>query len=121
MGELFGALVATALVLMAVFVPVAFYPGSIGIIYQQFALTIAFSIAISAFNALTFSPMLGPDPSRRSLRGTTRLGMTCGWCDGRPGGEKRHPDRGSSGTAFGTGHGTRRSRDRVSQSGCGPS
>ena len=58
MGELFGALVATALVLMAVFVPVAFYPGSIGIIYKQFALTIAFSIAISAFNALTFSPML---------------------------------------------------------------
>ncbi|WP_413441503.1 efflux RND transporter permease subunit [Synechococcus sp. MIT S1220] len=58
MGELFGALIATALVLMAVFVPVAFYPGGIGIIYQQFALTIAFSIAISAFNALTFSPML---------------------------------------------------------------
>ena len=58
MGELFGALVSTALVLMAVFVPVAFYPGSIGIIYKQFALTIAFSIAISAFNALTFSPML---------------------------------------------------------------
>ena len=58
MKELFGALVATALVLMAVFIPVAFYPGSIGIIYQQFALTIAFSIAISAFNALTFSPML---------------------------------------------------------------
>ena len=58
MGELFGALVATALVLMAVFVPVAFYPGGIGIIYKQFALTIAFSIAISAFNALSFSPML---------------------------------------------------------------
>ena len=58
MGELFGALIATALVLMAVFVPVAFYPGGIGIIYRQFALTIAFSIAISAFNALTFSPML---------------------------------------------------------------
>ncbi|MFL0788905.1 MAG: efflux RND transporter permease subunit [Prochlorococcus sp.] len=58
MGELFGALVATALVLMAVFVPVAFYPGGIGIIYKQFALTIAFAIAISAFNALTFSPML---------------------------------------------------------------
>ena len=58
MGELFGALLATALVLMAVFVPVAFYPGGIGIIYKQFALTIAFSIAISAFNALTFSPML---------------------------------------------------------------
>ncbi len=58
MGELIGALIATALVLMAVFVPVAFYPGGIGIIYRQFALTIAFSIAISAFNALTFSPML---------------------------------------------------------------
>ncbi len=58
MGELIGALIATALVLMAVFVPVAFYPGSIGIIYRQFALTIAFSIAISAFNAITFSPML---------------------------------------------------------------
>jgi HAE1 family hydrophobic/amphiphilic exporter-1 len=67
MGELFGALVATALVLMAVFVPVAFYPGSIGIIYKQFALTIAFSVAISAFNALTFSPML----SGLLLRGDT--------------------------------------------------
>ena len=58
MGELIGALIATALVLMAVFIPVAFYPGGIGIIYRQFALTIAFSIAISAFNALTFSPMM---------------------------------------------------------------
>ena len=58
MGELIGALIATSLVLMAVFVPVAFYPGGIGIIYRQFALTIAFAIAISTFNALTFSPML---------------------------------------------------------------
>jgi multidrug efflux pump subunit AcrB len=58
MGELIGALIATSLVLMAVFVPVAFYPGGIGIIYRQFALTIAFSIAISTFNALTFSPMM---------------------------------------------------------------
>lgn len=75
MGELFGALLATALVLMAVFVPVAFYPGGTGIIYKQFALTIAFSVAISAFNALTFSPMLSglilpktkpPEPKGRS-------------------------------------------------------
>ena len=75
MGELFGALLATALVLMAVFIPVAFYPGGIGIIYKQFALTIAFSVAISAFNALTFSPMLSglilsqrqpPEPKGRS-------------------------------------------------------
>jgi len=58
MGELTGALIATSLVLMAVFVPVAFYPGGIGFIYKQFALTIAFSIAISTFNALTFSPMM---------------------------------------------------------------
>jgi multidrug efflux pump subunit AcrB len=58
MGTLIGAIIATSLVLMAVFVPVAFYPGGIGIIYKQFALTIAFSIAISTFNALTFSPML---------------------------------------------------------------
>jgi hydrophobic/amphiphilic exporter-1 (mainly G- bacteria), HAE1 family len=58
MGQLIGALIATSLVLMAVFVPVAFYPGGIGIIYRQFALTIAFSIAISTFNALTFSPMM---------------------------------------------------------------
>ena len=58
MGTLIGALIATSLVLMAVFVPVAFYPGGIGIIYKQFALTIAFSIAISTFNALTFSPMM---------------------------------------------------------------
>jgi multidrug efflux pump subunit AcrB len=58
MGTLIGAIIATSLVLMAVFVPVAFYPGGIGIIYKQFALTIAFSIAISTFNALTFSPMM---------------------------------------------------------------
>ena len=61
-----------AMVLMAVFVPVAFYPGSIGIIYRQFALTIAFSVGISAFNALPFSSMLSglilrnrkPEPPR---------------------------------------------------------
>jgi HAE1 family hydrophobic/amphiphilic exporter-1 len=45
-------------VLIAVFVPVALFPGSTGRLYQQFALTIAFSIAISAFNALTLSPAL---------------------------------------------------------------
>ena len=66
MGELIGAIIASSLVLMAVFVPVAFYPGGIGIIYRQFALTIAFSIAISTFNALTFSPMMaGPRHHRR--------------------------------------------------------
>src|ERR1041384_3048809 len=58
MREVTGAVVATSLVLIAVFVPVSLFPGSTGRLYQQFALTIAFSIAISAFNALTLSPAL---------------------------------------------------------------
>ena len=58
MSEVTGAVVATSLVLISVFVPVSFFPGTTGILYRQFALTIAFSIAISAFNALTLSPAL---------------------------------------------------------------
>jgi HAE1 family hydrophobic/amphiphilic exporter-1 len=58
MRELLGALIATSLVLMAVFVPVAFFPGSTGQIYKQFALTIAFSVAISTFFAITLTPAL---------------------------------------------------------------
>ena len=58
MGEVSGAVIATSLVLVAVFVPVAFFPGTTGILFRQFALTIAFSISISAFNALTLSPAL---------------------------------------------------------------
>ena len=58
MREVFGAVIATALVLIAVFVPVAFFPGMTGRLYQQFALTIAFAVAISAFNALTLTPAL---------------------------------------------------------------
>jgi hydrophobic/amphiphilic exporter-1 (mainly G- bacteria), HAE1 family len=58
MAEVFGAVIATALVLIAVFVPVAFFPGTAGRLYQQFALTIAFAVAISAFNALTLTPAL---------------------------------------------------------------
>ena len=58
MGEVAGAVIATSLVLIAVFVPVAFFPGTTGILFRQFALTIAFSIAISAFNALTLTPAL---------------------------------------------------------------
>src|SRR5579864_5703400 len=57
-GEITGAVIATSLVLVAVFVPVAFFPGTTGILFRQFALTIAFSIAISAFNALTLAPVL---------------------------------------------------------------
>lgn len=58
MHELFGAVIATSLVLMAVFVPVAFFPGTTGQLYKQFALTIAFSITLSTFLALTITPAL---------------------------------------------------------------
>jgi HAE1 family hydrophobic/amphiphilic exporter-1 len=58
MREVFGAVVATALVLVAVFVPVAFFPGTTGRLYAQFSITIAVSVALSAFNALTLTPAL---------------------------------------------------------------
>jgi HAE1 family hydrophobic/amphiphilic exporter-1 len=58
MKEVTSAVIATSLVLVAVFVPVAFFPGTTGILFRQFALTIAFSISISAFNALTLTPAL---------------------------------------------------------------
>jgi HAE1 family hydrophobic/amphiphilic exporter-1 len=58
MSEVTSAVIATSLVLISVFVPVSFFPGTTGILYKQFSLTIAFSIAISAFNALTLSPAL---------------------------------------------------------------
>lgn len=52
------AIIATTLVLAAVFIPVSFMGGITGLLYQQFAITIAFSVLISAFNALTLSPAL---------------------------------------------------------------
>ncbi|GAB4379502.1 MAG: efflux RND transporter permease subunit [Elainellaceae cyanobacterium] len=58
MKELTGAVIATSLVLLAVFIPVAFFPGTTGQLYKQFALTIAFSITISTFNALSLTPAL---------------------------------------------------------------
>jgi HAE1 family hydrophobic/amphiphilic exporter-1 len=58
MSEVTSAVIATSLVLIAVFVPVSLFPGTTGRLYQQFALTIAFSIALSAFNALTLTPAL---------------------------------------------------------------
>src|SRR5271157_1416775 len=59
MEELTGPVVGIALVLAAVFVPTVFIPGVTGRLYQQFALTIAISVIVSAFNALTLSPALG--------------------------------------------------------------
>jgi len=58
MEEVSGPVVATALIMVAVFVPVAFVPGITGRLYQQFAITIAVSVLLSAFNALTLSPAL---------------------------------------------------------------
>lgn len=58
MAEVTGPIVATSAVLGAVFVPIAFLPGITGRLYNQFALTIAISVAISAFNSLTLSPAL---------------------------------------------------------------
>ena len=58
MSEVTGPIIATTAVLMAVFVPVAFIPGVAGRLYNQFALTVAISVGISAFNSLTLSPAL---------------------------------------------------------------
>jgi hydrophobe/amphiphile efflux-1 (HAE1) family protein len=58
MKEVTGPIIATTAVLMAVFVPVAFIPGVAGRLYNQFALTVAISVGISAFNSLTLSPAL---------------------------------------------------------------
>jgi hydrophobic/amphiphilic exporter-1 (mainly G- bacteria), HAE1 family len=58
MREVFGAVIATGLVLIAVFVPVAFFPGTTGRLYAQFSMTIAFSVALSVFNAITLTPAL---------------------------------------------------------------
>jgi HAE1 family hydrophobic/amphiphilic exporter-1 len=77
MSEVQGPVVAIALILAAVFIPVAFMSGVTGRLYQQFALTIAVSVLISAFNALTLSPalsaiLLRPRSARRGVLG--RLG-----------------------------------------------
>ena len=58
MEEISGPVIGIALVLSAVFVPTAFIPGITGRLYQQFAVTIAISVILSAFNALTLSPAL---------------------------------------------------------------
>jgi HAE1 family hydrophobic/amphiphilic exporter-1 len=75
MAEVTSAVIATSLVLISVFVPVSFFPGTTGILYKQFSLTIAFSIAISAFNALTLSPALAAVFLRPETRPTGLLGL----------------------------------------------
>jgi hydrophobic/amphiphilic exporter-1 (mainly G- bacteria), HAE1 family len=58
MREVFSAVVVIGIVLVAVFVPVAFFPGVTGRLYQQFSLTIAFAVILSVFNAVTLTPAL---------------------------------------------------------------
>ena len=58
MREVFSAVVVIGIVLVAVFVPVAFFPGTTGRLYQQFSLTIAFAVILSVFNAVTLTPAL---------------------------------------------------------------
>ncbi|NCR72603.1 MAG: efflux RND transporter permease subunit [Microcystis aeruginosa LG13-12] len=78
MNELGGAVIASALTQLAVFIPVAFFPGTTGIVYRQFAVTLAAAIVFSTFNAITLSPTLAslilrppnatPDPIDRIFR-----------------------------------------------------
>jgi multidrug efflux pump len=79
MREVSGPILATALVLCSVFIPTAFISGLTGRFYQQFALTIAISTAISAFNSLTLSPALAALLLRSHKPGVQPGGMLLGW------------------------------------------
>ncbi|MCE5267412.1 MAG: efflux RND transporter permease subunit [Planctomycetaceae bacterium] len=83
MGEVTGPVIAVALVLCAVFVPCAFITGITGQFFRQFALTIAVSTVISAFNSLTLSPalaavLLKPHGARRDML-TVAIDASLGW------------------------------------------
>src|SRR5208282_2170838 len=79
MEELSGPVVGIALVLSAVFVPTAFIPGITGRLYQQFAVTIAISVILSAFNALTLSPALAALLLKPKKQTRGPLGKFFGW------------------------------------------
>ena len=79
MEEVSGPVVAIAIILAAVFVPTAFIPGITGQLYQQFAVTIAVSVIISAFNALTLSPALCALLLKPKVRGTGPLQKFYDW------------------------------------------
>ena len=94
MAEITAPIIAITLVLLSVFVPVAFIPGLSGVLFRQFAVTISAAMVISAINALTLSPALcvalpAPPPGRSAGRsGTCCAASTrCGtamprWCGG---------------------------------------
>jgi len=79
MEEVSGPVIGIAIVLSAVFIPTAFIPGITGRLYQQFAVTIAVSVIISAFNALTLSPALGALLLRPKKESPGLLGKFFGW------------------------------------------
>src|SRR5579862_1292087 len=79
MEEISGPVIGIALVLSAVFVPTAFIPGITGRLYQQFAVTIAFSVILSAFNALTLSPALAALLLRPKTSSRGPLAEFFGW------------------------------------------
>jgi len=79
MEELTGPVIGIALVLSSVFVPTAFIPGITGRLYQQFAVTIAISVILSAFNALTLSPALASLLLRPKKETRGPLAKLFGW------------------------------------------
>jgi hydrophobic/amphiphilic exporter-1 (mainly G- bacteria), HAE1 family len=79
MEEVSGPVIGIAVVLSAVFIPTAFIPGITGRLYQQFAVTIAVSVIISAFNALTLSPALGALLLRPKKESRGPLGKFFAW------------------------------------------
>ena len=99
MSEVTGPIIATTAVLMAVFVPVAFIPGVAGRLYNQFALTVAISVGISAFNSLTLSPALSAALLRHEPEGQllpvslVQRRLRCAGARLRPRGQGVHPLR----------------------------
>ncbi|MEI6278199.1 MAG: efflux RND transporter permease subunit [Verrucomicrobiae bacterium] len=79
MAQVSGPVVAIALILAAVFIPTVFIPGITGAMYQQFAVTMAVSVLISAFNALSLSPALGALLLRPKKETRGPLGVFFGW------------------------------------------
>src|SRR6476659_4040019 len=79
MEEVSGPVIAIALILAAVFVPTTFIPNITGRLYQQFAITIALSVVISAFNALTLSPTLSSLLLRPKKPTRNPLDLFFGW------------------------------------------
>src|SRR5207248_3345268 len=84
MDEVSGPVIAIALILAAVFVPTVFIPGITGRLYQQFALTIAISVMLSALNALSLSPalaalLLKPKRGKEGTESRGPLARFFGW------------------------------------------